>query len=93
MGVPVVTLAGLTTLQRAGSTIANNLGLPELVTTTEDAFVAKAVEWARDLPRLSALRASLRAKLEASPFCDYPRFARNMESAYRTAWRKWCDPI
>jgi predicted O-linked N-acetylglucosamine transferase (SPINDLY family) len=91
MGVPVVTLAGRTTLQRAGSTIANHLGLPELVTTTEDAFVAKAVEMARDLPRLGALRASLRGKLEASAFGDYPRFARNMEAAYRTAWRKWCE--
>jgi predicted O-linked N-acetylglucosamine transferase (SPINDLY family) len=91
MGVPVVTLTGRTTLQRAGSSIANNLGLPELVTTTEDAFVAKAVEWARDVPRLSALRASLRGRLEASPFCDYPRFARNLESAYRKAWQTWCD--
>lgn len=90
MGVPVVTLAGRTTLQRAGATIAHNLGLPELVTTTEDAFVAKAVELARDLERLSALRAELRDKLEASPFGDYARFARNMESAYRTAWRNWC---
>jgi protein O-GlcNAc transferase len=90
MGVPVVTLTGRTTLQRAGSSIANNLGLPELVTTTEDAFVARAVEMARDLPRLSALRASLRARLSASPFGDYPRFARNMEAAYRMAWRAWC---
>jgi protein O-GlcNAc transferase len=91
MGVPVVTLAGRSTLQRAGSTIANNLGLPELVTTTETAFVAKAVEMARDLERLSALRVSLRTKLEMSPFGDYRRFAQNMEAAYRSVWRRWCE--
>jgi protein O-GlcNAc transferase len=90
MGVPVVTLAGRTTLQRAGSSIANNLGLPELVTTTEDAFVAKAVELARDPERLSMLRAALRPKLEASPFGDHARFARNLEAAYRMAWQTWC---
>jgi predicted O-linked N-acetylglucosamine transferase (SPINDLY family) len=93
MGVPVVTLTGRTTLQRAGSSIAHNLGLPELVTSTKDAFVAKAAAMARDLDRLSALRASLRAKLEASAFGDYPRFARNLEAAYRTAWRRWCERV
>jgi predicted O-linked N-acetylglucosamine transferase (SPINDLY family) len=90
MGVPVVTLTGGTTLQRAGSTIAHNLGLPELVTTTEDDFVRRAVELAGDLARLSTLRAGLRARLEASPFGNYPRFARNLEAAYRTAWKRWC---
>jgi predicted O-linked N-acetylglucosamine transferase (SPINDLY family) len=49
------------------------------------------VELARDLERLSALRATLRSRLETSPFGDYPRFARSMEVAYRAAWRTWCE--
>jgi protein O-GlcNAc transferase len=90
MGVPVVTLTGGTTLHRAGVTIAQNLRLPELVASTHDEFVARAVELTRDLTRLSVLRAGLRARLEASPLGDYPRFARNMETAYRTVWKRWC---
>jgi len=90
MGVPVVTLRGGTALHRAGVSIATNLGLPELVANSEDDFVVKAVELARDLERLGRLRAELRGRLERSPFGDVPRFARHLEGAYRTAWRKWC---
>ena len=91
MGVPVVTLTGDTTLHRAGSTIAHNLGLPELVAGTEEEFVRRAAELGREVERLAALRAGLRARLESSPFGDYARFARHMEAAYRTAWRRWCE--
>lgn len=90
MGVPVVTLSGPMTMQRAGSSIAMNLGLPELIATSEDEFVARALALATDLPRLATLRAGLRSRLAASPVGDAPRFARRLEGAYRTAWRRYC---
>jgi predicted O-linked N-acetylglucosamine transferase (SPINDLY family) len=90
MGVPIVTLRGDPTLQRAGVTILSNLGLPELVAASEDEFVEKAVSLARDRARLAKLRAELRARFEASPFADAKRFARNLEAAYRTVWRQYC---
>lgn len=93
MGVPVVTLSGPTVLQRAGVSIAMNLGLPELVAHSEDEFVERAVALATDLDRLAALRAGLRSRLETSPLGNAPRFARHLEAAYRTAWRRYCrDP-
>jgi predicted O-linked N-acetylglucosamine transferase (SPINDLY family) len=90
MGVPVVTLSGGPTLQRAGVCIALNLGLPELVANSEDEFIVKASELARDIERLSRLRGELRHRLATSPFGDAARFARNLEAAYRTAWRRHC---
>jgi protein O-GlcNAc transferase len=90
MGVPVVTLTGPRALQRAGACVALNLSLPELVAPDEDAFVQKAATLARDLSRLSELRAGLRFRLESSPLGDEPRFVRNLEAAYRTAWRTYC---
>ena len=90
MGVPVVTLTGGTSLHRAGTCLAMNLGLPELVANSEDDFVAKAIALAGDLPRLAQLRAELRPRLEASPLGDAPRFARQLEAAFRTAWRQYC---
>ena len=67
-----------------------NLGLPELVARSPDEYVKIAVELSTDLDRLSDLRRGLRARMEASPLMDAPRFARNLEAAYRSIWRRWC---
>lgn len=93
MGVPVVTMVGQTVVGRAGLGQAMNLGLPELVARTQDEYVAIAAGLAKDLDRLAALRASLRARMESSPLMDAPRFARNLEGAYREAWRRWCASV
>jgi predicted O-linked N-acetylglucosamine transferase (SPINDLY family) len=90
MGVPVVTLVGNTPLSRAGLCQLSNLGLTDLIAQTPEQFVKIAVELAKDLPRLSQLRASLRQRMMQSPLMDAPRFARNMEAAYRQMWRTYC---
>jgi predicted O-linked N-acetylglucosamine transferase (SPINDLY family) len=90
MGVPVVTLAGKTVFGRAGLSQLTNLGLPELIARTPQQYVQIAADLANDLPRLAELRRTLRAWMEASPLMDAPRFARNIEAAYRQMWRNWC---
>ena len=90
MGVPVVSLAGQTAVGRGGVSILSNVGLPELVADDTEEYVRIAVELARDLSRLGALRASLRERMQASPLMDARRFAGNVESAYREMWKKWC---
>ncbi len=67
-----------------------NLGLPELVARSEEELVARAAALAGDLPRLAQLRGDLRARLGASPLGDAPRFARDLEAAFRAAWRRHC---
>jgi predicted O-linked N-acetylglucosamine transferase (SPINDLY family) len=90
MGVPVVTLVGKTPASRAGLCQLTNLGLLELAAQTPEAFVKIAVDLARDLPRLQELRSTLRQRMRASPLMDAPRFARNIEAAYRKMWQTWC---
>jgi predicted O-linked N-acetylglucosamine transferase (SPINDLY family) len=90
MGVPLVTRVGRTVVGRAGWSQLSNLGLPELAAWSDDEFLALAARLATDLPRLAELRATLRARMRQSPLMDAPRFARNVESAYRQMWREWC---
>jgi predicted O-linked N-acetylglucosamine transferase (SPINDLY family) len=90
MGVPVVTIVGQTEVGRAGVSQLVNLGLRELIGETPEQFVSIAVGLAGDLARLRELRATLRARMEGSPLMDAPRFARNIEAAYRGMWRRWC---
>jgi predicted O-linked N-acetylglucosamine transferase (SPINDLY family) len=91
MGVPVVTLVGKTVVGRAGLSQLTNLNLTHLIATTEERYVEVAAGLAADRPRLTELRAGMRQRMRESPLTDAPRFARNIESAYRAMWRRWCD--
>jgi predicted O-linked N-acetylglucosamine transferase (SPINDLY family) len=84
MGVPVITRVGPTAASRAGLSILSNLNLPQLIAANDAEFIAIATELAADSSRRSLLRSTLRARMLRSPIMDAPRFARNIESAYRS---------
>ena len=90
MGVPVVSLAGRTAVSRLGLSVLTNAGLPELLAFSEEDYVRIAAQLAKDLPRLAELRATLRSRMLASPLMAAARFARNMETAFRSMWQRWC---
>jgi predicted O-linked N-acetylglucosamine transferase (SPINDLY family) len=93
MGVPTISLAGKTGVGRGGLSILSNIGLAELVGDSEEKYVGLASELAGDLERLSQLHRTLRQRMERSPLMDAPRFARNIEAAYRQTWRTWFGNI
>lgn len=76
MGVPVLSRVGETHAARVGLTLLSAVGLPELATDSDDAFVDLAVSLASDPARLAALRAGLRERVAASPLTDASAFAR-----------------
>ena len=83
MGVPVLTLAGESMVSRWGATILTRVGLTEWITDSESGFLQAAQTLAADLPRLAALRGSLRSKVEHSALCDAPRYTRHWERLLR----------
>ncbi len=90
MGVPVITLTGDRHAGRVGTSLLTTLGLPDLIAASVDDYVARAASLARDLDRLAGLRATLRDRMRTSYLCDGAHFAREMEAAYRSMWRRWC---
>ena len=90
MGVPVVSLLGNTAVGRGGFSILSNLGLTELVARSTEEYVQIAAALANDFSRMTELRTTLRPRMERSPLMDAPRFARDMEAAYRQMWMQWC---
>ena len=90
MGVPVVSLAGPRAVGRGGLSILSNLGLSDWVAHDAEQYVQIAVGLVSDLLRLSNIRATLRQRMQSSVLMDAPRFARNIEAAYREMWRRWC---
>jgi protein O-GlcNAc transferase len=90
MGVPVVTLLGETIVGRAGLSLASNLELQSWVAREPDELVQIASRFARDPSSVSELRRELRPRLRSSPLMDADRFTRDLERAYREAWRRFC---
>lgn len=90
MGLPVVVLEGSSHASRADVSMLNNVGLPRLVATTRDEYVAIATRLAGDLPALADLRGKLRGMMERSPNADGRACARNLERAFRDMWITWC---
>ena len=91
MGVPVITLPGDRFASRHSLSHLSNAGLTELVADGPEMYLRIACELAHDLPRLAALRAGMRKRLNASPLRRSKDFTRGLEAAFRMMWRRWCD--
>ena len=90
MGVPALTLAGRPPLGRIGTTFVTNIGLPQWVAYSEQEYIDKACAFGADTQGLIELRAGMRERLLNSRLMDGKGFARGVESAYRTMWKRFC---
>ena len=91
MGVPVITLCGQAHVSRVGASVLACAGLPELVASSAEDYLDKAVALARDGGRLATLRRSMRERLRASPLLDGRRFAAEFEAACVDMWERWVE--
>lgn len=82
MGVPVVTLAGVTHGQNFGKSLLENLGEERLVARTPAEYVELAASLAHDETLLGELRATQRSRLEASPLMDARLYLQDLEALY-----------
>jgi predicted O-linked N-acetylglucosamine transferase (SPINDLY family) len=83
-GVPVLTCVGTTFAGRVAASLLRNIGLPELTTTALAEYEALALSLARDPERLRDLRSKLQRNRNNCALFDTPRYARHLESAFRT---------
>lgn len=90
MGVPVISLRDRPPLGRLGATLLHALGLDDWLARSENEYLAIAERAAGDLKALEGLRATLRARINASPLRDEQGFVAAVEKAFREMWRRWC---
>jgi protein O-GlcNAc transferase len=86
MGVPVISLAGMTHVSRVGASLLTAIGMPKLLADTSKAFVDIGAKLASDRDHLAELRKTLRTKMAASPLMDGITFTRNFETALNQMW-------
>jgi predicted O-linked N-acetylglucosamine transferase (SPINDLY family) len=88
-GLPVLTCAGRSFASRVGASLLHAAGLPELVTSSLEAYESLALELAQEPVRLLELRERLARHRWQAPLFDTDRRRRQLEAAYTEMWRKW----
>ncbi len=82
VGLPLLTCAGQSFAARVAASLLTEVGLPELVTTSLEAYEDLAVQLGTDPQRTAILRAKLSRKLGTSSLFDPAQMARKLEAAF-----------
>ncbi|WP_345812250.1 tetratricopeptide repeat protein [Paraburkholderia sp. PREW-6R] len=90
MGVPTVTMPGISMPSRGGACWMGQVGLDEYIARDKEEFIQKSLELTRDLEALNELRIGMRERcLNSVPF--HPeKVAGGLAIALRTMWQRWC---
>ncbi len=81
-GLPVLTCPGETFAGRVGASLLNAIHLPELITTTMDAYQQMAIDLAAHPEKMASIRRKLDENRLTAPLFDTERFTRHIETAF-----------
>jgi protein O-GlcNAc transferase len=87
VGVPVITLQGSNFASRMSSSILTGIGLSELIVHNIEEYEVLAVRLAHNPGELQTIQQKLTKNLSTEPLFDTPRFAKNLEKAYKEIWK------
>lgn len=94
MGCPVLTLYDNVRYyhtQNVTTSFMKNVGMPEYVAYSEQAYVDKAVNFSKNLDKLHNLKLTVRNNFVFSPICDYKGFTNEFEDLLINTYKnhKW----
>jgi predicted O-linked N-acetylglucosamine transferase (SPINDLY family) len=67
---------------RVAASLLNAIGLPELITNTQEEYEALAIELATNPQRLAEIKLKLANNRLTTPLFNTPLFTKNLETAY-----------
>ncbi|HKH81346.1 MAG TPA: tetratricopeptide repeat protein [Methylovirgula sp.] len=88
-GLPVLTRIGETFAGRVAASLLSAIGLPELITTSPEAYEALAIELAANPEKLSSIKNKLAQNRLTAPLFDTERFTRHLEAAYTAMYERY----
>jgi predicted O-linked N-acetylglucosamine transferase (SPINDLY family) len=88
-GLPVLTRMGATFASRVGASLLHAVGLQEMITTSQEAYEAKAVTLASNPEALMAVKQTLARNRLTTPLFDTARFTTHLEAAYRAMYARY----
>jgi predicted O-linked N-acetylglucosamine transferase (SPINDLY family) len=81
-GLPVLTLMGQSFASRVAASLLKAIGLPELITSTQEEYEVLAIELAMNPIKLEDIKLKLANNRLTTPLFDTPLFTKNIEAAY-----------
>jgi predicted O-linked N-acetylglucosamine transferase (SPINDLY family) len=91
-GVPLLTMVEPSLAGAYARSILEACGLGDLITTSPDQFIDRALELAADPARLDAVRGRVRPGFDGGPICDEAGFTRRVEAAFGEMFDRWRAP-
>lgn len=88
-GLPVVTRLGNQFAARVAASLLNAVGLPELITESDEDYEALALELAMNNEKLAAIKQKLLDNRLSKPLFDTKIYTRHIENAYDQAFERW----
>lgn len=85
-GLPVVTKQGEQFAARVAASLLNAVGLPELITATEQHYEDLILDLASDRARLQRIHEKLVSNRRTQPLFDTRRYTRNFEAGLQSAY-------
>jgi protein O-GlcNAc transferase len=82
VGLPVLTCLGETFAGRVAASLLNAIGLPELITTTPEAYEHMAIDLATHPEQLAVIKHKLAENRLTTPLFDTTLFTKHIEAAY-----------
>ena len=92
-GLPVLTLMGQSFASRVAASLLNAIGLPELITNTQEEYEALAVELAINPQKLADIKLKLANNRLSTPLFNTPLFTKNLEAAYIKMYERYQDDL
>ena len=89
VGLPVLTCMGKSFASRVAASLLNAIELPELITTTQEQYEAKAIELATNPEKLKDIKNKLERNRLTTALFDTPRFTKHIETAYKQMYERY----
>ncbi|CAM3711132.1 tetratricopeptide repeat protein [Vibrio aquimaris] len=90
-GVPVVTKSGQGFAARVSTSLLHAVGLPELVTHTNEEYLQVILQLANKPEKLAEIKQTLTSQPMSKPLFDTERYTQNLEKAYIMAYQDYFD--
>jgi predicted O-linked N-acetylglucosamine transferase (SPINDLY family) len=88
-GLPVLTQMGETFAGRVAASLLNAIALPELITTSPQAYEKLAIELAANRERLIAIKSKLANNRLTTPLFNTRQFTIHIEAAYAAMYERY----